>query len=261
MIMPKTILDKIIADKKDEVEQIKRMVPLSALKARIALSPPSLDFTAALRGEGIKLIAEVKKASPSRGLLCPDFDPVKLAQTYAGNGAAAISVLTDVDHFQGSLDYLAAIREAVSIPLLRKDFIFDEYQVYESAAFGADALLLIAAILEQKQLEDLMTLSRRLGLDCLVEVHNEAELTTALLAGAEIIGINNRNLSNFKVDTNTTRRLRLLIPPEIIVVSESGIKNRDDMKKMRECKVDAVLVGEALVTAGDIPAVIQELLS
>jgi indole-3-glycerol phosphate synthase len=259
--MIRTILDKILRDKRREVEQMKRKVSLPALKKRIALSKPPLDFAAALRGDGMKLIAEVKKASPSRGLLCRDFDPVRLAQTYAGSGAAAISVLTEVSYFQGSLDHLAAIREAVSIPLLRKDFIFDEYQVYESSAYGADALLLITAILSPEQLGDMLALSRSLGLDCLVEVHNEAELTTALLAGAEIIGINNRDLSTFAVDTNTTRRLRPLIPRDNIVVSESGIKNSQDMKKMKECKVNAVLVGEALVTADDIPSRIRELMS
>ncbi len=255
-----TILDKILADKKLEIEQKKQLLPLSALKERIAQYKP-LDFAAALRGDGIKLIAEVKKASPSKGVLCPDFDPVALAQTYAQSGAAAISVLTEVNYFQGSPKHLAAIREKVNIPLLRKDFIFDEYQVYESAAFGADALLLIAAILNPEQLLELRELSSSLGLSCLVEVHNEEDLFTALLADAKIIGINNRNLKTFKVDTNTTRRLRMLIPQENIVVSESGIHNQDDMKKMKECRVDAVLVGEALVTAGDIPTKIRELMS
>ncbi len=258
--MTATILDKILADKKIEVEQRKQLLSLSALKERIA-QYKLLDFAAALKGDGIKLIAEVKKASPSKGVLCPDLDPVALAGTYADNGAAAISVLTEVTHFQGSLKYLAAIREKVNIPLLRKDFIFDEYQVYESAAFGADALLLIASILSPKQLQELLEISHNLGLFCLVEVHNEDELFKALLADAKIIGINNRNLNTFKVDTNTTRRLRLLIPDENIVVSESGIHNKDDMKKMKECKVDAVLVGEALVTAGNIPAKIKELMS
>jgi indole-3-glycerol phosphate synthase len=258
--MPKTILDKIVADKKKEVEQKKQSMPLSLLKERIARQK-SLDFAAALRGNGLKLIAEVKKASPSKGLLCPDFRPVEIAQTYERNGAAAISVVTEVNYFQGSLKYLAAIREKVNIPLLRKDFIFDEYQIYESAAYGADAILLIMAILDQEKLEELLTLSRELHLSCLVEVHNEDELFKALLAGAEIIGINNRDLSTFKVDTNTTRRLRMLIPQEQIVVSESGINNKDDMKKMKECKVNAVLVGEALVTAKDIPTKMKELMS
>ena len=255
------ILDRIIDDKKREVARARRKVPLSVLMERIGNRPAPLDFAAALRGDKVRLIAEVKKASPTRGLLCPDFDPVALARTYEKSGAAAISVLTEVKHFQGSLEHLAAIREVVKVPLLRKDFIFDEYQVYESAAYGADALLLIVSILEEGSLEKLLALSRSLGLSCLVEVHHEAELTTALLAGAKIIGINNRNLDTFKVDISTTRRLRLLIPPENIVVSESGIKSRDDMKMMRECKVDAVLVGEALVTAPDIPARIKELLS
>lgn len=258
--MTAAILEKILADKRQEVEQRKRLLPLAALKEQPVQYKP-LDFAGALKGEGIKLIAEVKKASPSRGVLCPDFDPVALAQTYARNGAAAISVLTETTYFQGSLKHLADIREKVNIPLLRKDFIYDEYQAYESAAFGADALLLIAAILSREQLETLLELSRSLGIDCLVEVHNEAELFTALLADARIIGINNRDLNTFEVDTNTTRRLRLLVPEENIVVSESGIRNRDDMKKMEECRVDAVLVGEALVTAGDIPARIKGLMS
>ncbi|OGO45390.1 MAG: indole-3-glycerol phosphate synthase, partial [Chloroflexi bacterium RBG_16_60_22] len=220
-----------------------------------------LDFAAALRGDKVRLIAEVKKASPTRGLLCPDFDPVALAKTYARHGAAAVSVLTEVNYFQGSLEHLAAVKEAVDIPVLRKDFIFDEYQVYESAAYGADALLLIAAVLDPPETARLLALSRSLGLRCLVEVHNEDELMMALLAGAGIIGINNRNLRTFRVDTNTTRRLRLLVPRENIVVSESGIRNAADMKKMKECKVNAVLVGEALVTAPDIPAKIKELMS
>jgi indole-3-glycerol phosphate synthase len=256
-----TILDRIVADKKQALERSKQITPLSTLMERIARQPEPLDFAGALRGKGVRLIAEVKKASPSRGLLRPDFDPVALARTYAASGAAAISVLTEEKHFQGSLEHLAAVRQAVKIPLLRKDFIFDEYQVHESAAYGADALLLIAAILDEAQLRKLLALSRSLGLACLVEAHNEAELMTALLAGAGIIGINNRDLTTFKVNTDVTRRLRLLVPTENIVVSESGIRSRQDIKKMRECKVDAVLVGEALVTAADIPATIKELLS
>jgi indole-3-glycerol phosphate synthase len=258
--MPKTILDEILADKRYELMQQKRRVPLSALKERIAQQKP-LDFAAALRGDSLKLIAEVKKASPSGGVLCPDFRPVELAKTYARHGAAAISVLTEVNHFQGSLEHLKAIRQEVNIPLLRKDFLFDDYQIYESASYGADAVLLIMAVLSQQQLEEMLALSHSLHLDCLVEVHNEDELFQALFAGAEIIGINNRDLTTFKVDTNTTRRLRLLIPKEQIVVSESGINNKDNIKKMKECRVNAVLIGEALVTAPDIPAKIKELMS
>jgi indole-3-glycerol phosphate synthase len=254
-----TILDKIIAQKKREVEQKMQSLPVSALKKRIVLQKMPLDLAAALSGDRLRLIAEVKKASPSRGVLSPDLDPVSLARTYAQCGAAAISILTEVDHFQGSLEYLRAIREEVSIPLLRKDFIFDQYQVYESAASGADALLLITAILSQEQLEELLALSLTLGLSCLVEVHNENEVAKALLSGAEIIGINNRDLNTFTVDINTTRWLRPLIPEGRIVVSESGINNRDDIRKIKEWGVNAVLVGEALVTAGNIPAKMEEL--
>jgi indole-3-glycerol phosphate synthase len=256
-----TILDKIVADKKEALERSNKLTPLHTLLELIAQRPKPLDFAGVLRGKGVKLIAEVKKASPSRGLLRPDFDPVAMARAYAAGGAAAISVLTEEKHFQGSLDHLSAIREAVGIPLLRKDFIFDDYQLFETAAYGADAVLLIVAILEEDRLKYLLALSRSLGLASLVEAHDEKELMTALLAGAGIIGINNRDLNTFKVNTDITRRLRLLIPEDIIVVSESGIRSREDMKKMRECNVDAVLVGEALVTAADIPAAMKELLS
>ena len=258
--MPVEILSKIVAEKKKEVEQRKESVPLSALKERVAQQKPPLDFARALGGGDIKLIAEVKRASPSRGVLCPDFDPVKLARSYVQGGAAAISVLTEVNYFQGSIEYLAAIREEARLPLLRKDFIFDRYQVYESRAYGADALLLIAAILSQQQLEELLLLSRSLDMGCLVEVHNEKEVKSALLSGAKIIGINNRDLETFNVDINTTRRLRPLIPRERIVVSESGIMGHDDIEKVKAWGVNAVLVGEALVTAGDIPARIRELI-
>jgi len=260
-MMTGTILDKIVSDKRQEVAEAKRRVPLTALKERLDRRSPPFDFAAALRNGELRLIAEVKKASPSRGLLAPHFDPVKLAKAYAAGGAAAISVLTEVNHFQGSLEYLAAIRKEVAIPLLRKDFIFDDYQVYESAAYGADAILLITAILSPEKLRGLLALGDKLHLDCLVEVHDEDEMFRALLAGAAIIGINNRDLTTFNVDTDTTRRLRLLAPSEVVVVSESGIKDATDIKKMKECKVDAVLIGEALVTAADIPARMKELLA
>jgi indole-3-glycerol phosphate synthase len=256
----KTILDKIMADKKPEVARIKREVPVWALKERAGARKP-LDFAAALRGDQLNLIAEIKKASPSKGLLCPGMDPVALARLYEKNGAAAISVLTESNYFQGSLDHLEAVRAAVKVPLLRKDFIFDEYQVYEAAAYGADAVLLITALLEQRKLEELIGLCKELQLGYLVEVHNESELLTAMEASAEIIGINNRDLTTFKTTTDTTRRLRVLIPQEHIVVSESGINNRADMQKMKDCRVNAVLVGEALVTVKDIPAKMKELLS
>jgi indole-3-glycerol phosphate synthase len=253
------MLDKIVADKKEEVRQQKKEVPLSALQGRIAQRTKTRDFAAALKGDGVSLIAEVKKASPSRGILCPDFDPTALAKTYADNGAAAISVLTEERYFEGNIEHLLEIRQKVDIPLLRKDFIFDSYQVYESRASGADALLLIAAILEEAPLAELLTLSHKLGLNCLVEVHNEGEVEKVLRSGAQIIGINNRDLKTFKVDISTTPRLRALIPSDKLVVSESGISSRRHIEDLKRWGVNAALVGEALLTAGDIAAKMREL--
>lgn len=255
------MLDKIIAQKREEVEQRKKVATMTYLQKLIARQKPALDLAPALKGDHIRLIAEVKQASPSRGMLSPNFNPVELAQTYAEGGAAAISVLTEANYFMGSIEHLAAIKEVVGLPLLRKDFIFDLYQVYESRAYSADALLLIAAILGQEQLKELISLSHSLGLRCLVEVHNEGEMERAVLSEAKIIGINNRDLDTFVVDINTTRRLRPLVPKEKIVVSESGIKSRKDMEKLGKWRVDAALVGEALVTAGDVLAKMKELLS
>jgi indole-3-glycerol phosphate synthase len=254
------MLDKIIAQKMEEIEQRRKAAPLTYLQERIGGQKPPLDLAPALKGDHIRLIAEVKKASPSRGLLSPNLNPTELAQTYAEGGAAAISVLTEENYFMGSIEQLAAIREVVVLPLLRKDFIFDPYQVYESRAYGADALLLITAVLSQGQLDEMIALSHRLGLGCLVEVHNEKEVERAVLSGAEIIGINNRDLNSLAVDINTTRRLRPLVPGEKIVVSESGIKSRKDMERLERWRVDAVLVGEALVTAGDTPSKMKGLL-
>ncbi len=212
-------------------------------------------------GEGrqVTLIAEVKCASPSRGLLSPDFDPLKLAATYAANGAAAISVLTDERYFKGHLDYLRQIRQAQAIPLLRKDFICDPYQVYEARAAGADALLLIAAELDLSQLADLQALTHSLGMAALVEVHNLPELETALQSGARLIGINNRNLHTFQVSLETSQELRPLIPAEICVVAESGIHSAADVARLAAINIQAVLVGEALVTAADTAAKVREL--
>jgi indole-3-glycerol phosphate synthase len=254
------MLDKIIAQKRQETEQRKKIATMTYLQERITRQKPPLDIALTLKGDHIRLIAEVKQASPSRGMLSPNLNPIELAQTYAEGGAAAISVLTEANYFMGSIEHLAAIREVVGLPLLRKDFIFDPYQVYESRAYGADALLLIAAVLNQEQLKELVLLSHSLGLRCLVEVHNTGEVGKAVLSEAEIIGINNRDLNTFTVDITTTRRLRPLIPQERIVVSESGIKSKRDIEKLGKWGVDAVLVGEALVTAGDVMAKMKELL-
>ncbi len=258
--MSDSILNKIIADKREELKASKQVVPLVALEERLTQRRIPLDFSAALNQNRIQLIAEVKQSSPSRGVLCADFSPVTLAREYAKGGATAISVLTEANYFGGSINHLAAIRAEVHLPLLRKDFIFDPYQVYESAACGADALLLIAAILSQQQLAELLSLSYSLGMGCLVEVHNEAEIEQALHAKAQVIGINNRDLSTFAVDIDTTRRLRSLLPEQQIVVSESGISSRLDVEKLKGWGVNAVLVGEALITTADIKAKIRELM-
>jgi indole-3-glycerol phosphate synthase len=256
------ILDEIVANKKQELEVSRRSLSLADLRRMALAALPPVDFAAALRGDGIKLIAEVKKASPSRGVIRTEFDPVDVARTYAISGASAISVLTESRYFQGSLSHLKNIKTALgkTLPLLRKDFIFDPYQVYESRAYGADGLLLIVAILAPRQLAEVISLTRQLGMECLVEVHSEAELEVALKSSARIIGINNRDLSTFAVDINTTGRLRPLIPADRIVVSESGIKDRADMTRLRQWRVDAVLIGEALMSAPDIAAKMKELL-
>ncbi len=254
------MLDEIVTKKRKEVEQRKKILPLAQLKKRIAQQKPPLNFALALKGKPMRLIAEVKQASPSRGILCPNFNPTEMATTYAQGGANAISVLTEVNYFKGSIDYLAAIREVVKLPLLRKDFIFDPYQVYESRAYGADALLLIVAVLSQEQLKELLSTSHSLGLKCLVEVHNETDVERALLSGAKIIGINNRDLNTFTVDISTTGQLRPLIPRQKIVVAESGARKRKDVEKLMDWRVDAVLIGEALVTANNILTKMKELM-
>jgi indole-3-glycerol phosphate synthase len=251
----------MVAEKLKELEQRQKIVPLPELEAAIKEKPLPLDLAAALAGDRLRLIAEVKRASPSRGVLCPNLDPVKLANTYARCGAAAISVLTESRYFGGSGEDLVAIRRKLpKIPLLRKDFVLKPYQVFESRAWGADAVLLILAILDDTELKELLSLSHDLGMHCLVEVHNEEELKRALACDVKIIGINNRNLDTMAVDINVTKRLRPLIPSDRLVVSESGIKGRGDIQRLREWGVDAVLIGEALVTASDVKAKIKELL-
>lgn len=257
------ILDKIVADVLTELEGKKKRLPLRELEKMALKQPPALDFAAVLRGDSVRLIAEVKKASPSKGVIREDFNPVDIARIYAENGAAAISVLTETKYFLGSLDYLRPIKKELvdkPVPLLRKDFIIDPYQVYEARAYGADSLLLIAAILKPDKLSAFLQLSHKLGMMCLVEVHNEPELEIALNSKAKIIGINNRDLNTFSVDLNTTAKIRALIPSNHIVVSESGIKTREDMKKLKNWGVDAALIGEALMSAPDIAAQLKELI-
>lgn len=256
------ILDRIVSHNLEALEYKKRRLPVVELQRTAAEQPPAIDLASALRCDGIKLIAEVKKASPSRGVIRPDFNPVEIAKIYAGNGAAAISILTETKHFQGSLDHLNNIKKALSnkLPLLRKDFIIDPYQIYESRAYGADSLLLIVAILKPEKLLELLGISHELNMSCLVEVHDEAEVEIALKSQAKIIGINNRDLNTFGVDLATTERLHPLIPRDRIVVSESGIKERSDIERLRQLGIDAVLIGESLMSAPDIAARMRELL-
>lgn len=258
-----TILDDIFAHKRVEVARRKQTLPLEVVQAQATSVPPPRDFVAALQGAPSRpaLIAEIKRASPSRGLLCPNLDPVHLARIYRESGAAAISVLTDERFFRGSLDDLRAVRQAVALPLLRKDFIFDPYQVYEARAAGADAVLLIAAMLDDETLAGLYGLIGVLGMTPLVEVHDEAELRRVLRLKPRLVGINNRDLRTFKVDIETTARLRPLVPEGVTLVAESGIHTCADVARLAEIGVDAMLVGESLVTAQDPATKIRELTS
>jgi len=255
------ILDEIIAHKKEELAETKRQTPLTNIKSEASDAGPARGFGRSLTGPGdMRLIAEVKKASPSRGVIRDDFDPVMIAKAYEESGASCLSVLTERKFFQGSLDHLGRIRKAVTLPLLRKDFIIDEYQIHEARAAGADAILLIAACLETQQLGDYLGIARRLGLDALVESHTYAELDKSLLAGATLVGINNRDLRTFTVSLQTTLDLIKDIPDDCTVVSESGIKTRDDVLRLRQAGVDAILVGESLLREKDIGRKVKELL-
>jgi indole-3-glycerol phosphate synthase len=252
------ILDKIVNTKIEEVAHSKKNVPLADLKKRINELNVCRDFKEAISGGSCAIIAEVKSASPSRGRLVENFDPVKIATTYEKNGAAAISVLTDEKYFLGKKEYLAQINTEVKLPLLRKDFIIDPYQIYESRAIGADAVLLIVRSLGMK-LGDLIELARQLGLTALTEVNTATELSIALAAGADIIGINNRNLDTFTTDINTCKELVRSIPKDIVTVAESGIKTRKDIENVMQSGISAFLIGEALVTAPNIGEKLREL--
>lgn len=258
------ILQKIIQAKREEIASRKASVPLQDLKAQIRDLPPSRDFHAALqrrsRSGGIRLIAEVKRASPSLGVIRPDFDLEQLVRAYAGAGAAAISVLTDEPFFRGYLGDLAQVKAIVSLPVLRKDFVLDPYQVYETRRWGADAILLIAAVLDNPSLQDLLALSQEVGLHPLTEVHTSEELYRAVTAKAPIVGINNRNLTTFRVSLETTFLLIPEIPPDRVVVSESGITGRAEVHRLEAAGVDAVLIGEGLLRARDVAGKVRELL-
>ncbi|KAA3646757.1 MAG: indole-3-glycerol phosphate synthase TrpC [Chloroflexi bacterium] len=250
------ILEEIFAYKRLEVAAAKEAVPASEIQTQVADLPAVPNFAAALRNPDLpapRLIAEVKHRSPSKGILADPFEPLELARTYATNGAAAISVLTDKKYFGGSLDYLLQIAELdLGVPLLRKDFIFDEYQLLEARVAGASAALLIVGMLSKEELTTLINAANELSLTALVEVHDEKELELALTSNAKVLGINNRDLRDFSVSLETTERLRPLIPAGITVVAESGIKSQEDIARLAEAGVQAMLVGEALVTADDV---------
>ena len=256
-----TILDKIVATKREEIARSKAAVPRSVLLDQLADAPPVRDFLGALTSrESISLIAEVKKASPSKGVIRQDFHPVEIAQVYERHGAACVSVLTDQTYFQGSLDYLRAIRAAVGIPLLRKDFVIDPYQVLEARTAGADAVLLIAECLDDQALQTLHDTIVELGMTPLVELFEPENLSRVVDVGAGLIGVNNRDLRTFEVDIRRTLRLRRQIPDDRAVVGESGIRTRADVERLERGGVAAMLVGESLMRRPDIGAAVDELL-
>ena len=254
------ILDQIVAAKRQEVASLKESTPLAKLQEAINNLPPTRAFRQAISHRPCAIIAEVKKSSPSKGRIREQFDPVQIASLYQEHGAQAVSVLTDEQFFEGKGDSLAAIKKAIALPLLRKDFIIDPYQIYETRILGADALLLIAAILEQGQLREYIRLAGHLGLAPLVEIHTKQELAKALAAGAEIIGINNRDLKTFSTDLKRTLELAPMIPKGKIVVAESGISSRKDIELLMGAGVQCFLIGEALMRANDIGEKLGKLL-
>jgi indole-3-glycerol phosphate synthase len=256
-----TILNQIVESKRREIAERRARTPERELEARLAGAPAARDFRAALEaGSGVRVIAEVKKASPSAGVLRADFDPVAIARTYAGHGAAAISVLTDEPFFQGRLSYLTAIRAAVAPPLLRKDFLLDRYQLLEARAAGADAVLLIAEILDDAGLKRLLREAAALGLQALVEFYDPANLARVLDAGARLIGVNNRDLRTFVTRLEHTLDVAARLPSDACLVSESGIRTRQDILRLQAAGVRAVLIGETFMRAADIGAKVDELL-
>ena len=259
-----TILDEIMKAKGVELARHKAAIPQADLEQQVKTTPFPLNLSGALWGDKVRLIAECKKASPSKGLLSPNYDPVAMARSYAENGAAAISVLTEADYFQGSLEHLHAVKAAVgplNVPVLRKDFLFDPYHLYEARANGADAALLIVAALEESQLREMLAVAQSIWLQALVEVHNEEELGIALSCGAEIIGVNHRDLKTFNVDTSLTLKLRPMIPEGRLIVAESGMSTAEDVRPLKQAGVNAILVGEAVMTAADPGAKVRELAS
>ncbi len=256
-----TILDEIIQHKRTEVAAARQRVPLAELLACLPDAPPVRGFLSALRAaKAPALIAEVKKASPSAGVIRPDFDPVTIARAYESAGAACLSVLTDERFFQGHLDFLREIRQAVQIPVMRKEFVIDRYQVAEARAAGADAVLLIAECLDDSQLQDLYGYIRELGMDALIELYDRENAARVLSTGTQLAGINNRDLRTFTTSLNHTFELQKTVPPDVLLVSESGIRTHDDILQLREAGIGAVLVGETLMRQSDIRQAVRDLM-
>jgi indole-3-glycerol phosphate synthase len=256
------ILTAIVDKKRARLNDTKTRIAISDIKRIIKDIEDTRDFTNALKikDSGINLIAEIKKASPSKGLIRKDFDHIAIATIYEQKAVHAISVLTEEDFFQGSLSFIAEVKKITTKPLLRKDFIFDEYQIYESRANNADAILLIAALLEKNQASEYLHIAKELGLHVLFEVHDEKELETSLSLNVPIIGINNRNLKTMTIDLSTTLRLKKMIPSDKIIVSESGIRNRNDVLMLQDAGIDAMLIGTSFMESQDIGKKIDELL-
>lgn len=256
------ILEDIVSNKRRELAESKKTVPLEVLQKAMAYTPSQLSFLKVLQEQDFSLIAEIKKASPSAGVIQEDFDPLALAKAYQGAGAVALSILTERKFFQGDLDTLRYIKQLVPLPVLRKDFIFDAYQIFESKIYGADALLLIVSILQKPLLENLLGLTSMLEMTALVEVHTEKEMELALSTDAELIGINNRDLRTMKVDLGTTERLITKFPEarNRLIVAESGIQSHADVEQLKKSGVRAILVGESILRSGNIPEKIRELL-
>ncbi len=253
------ILDELARSTQRRVEKSKLEFPKMVEQALSIKKEKPFYLEEKLREPGISLICEVKRASPSKGLIAPDFPYLDIAHDYEKAGADAISVLTEPEYFLGSNQYLSEIRQEVGIPILRKDFTVDEYQIYEALTIGADAVLLICALLDTDTLRKYIAIADKLGLSCIVEAHDEAEVKSALSAGARIVGVNNRNLKDFTVDITNSARLRKLIPSDIIFISESGIKTREDVKKLEDENVDAVLIGETFMRSPDKAAMLRKL--
>ncbi|MCY3986564.1 MAG: indole-3-glycerol phosphate synthase TrpC [Candidatus Dadabacteria bacterium] len=244
------ILDDIIAHKKEELKEVKKKLPLGEFVSAAADAVPAIDFTALHEKTcGVKIISEIKRASPSKGVIRDDFDHFSIAREYETSGAFALSVLTDRRFFGGDISYLSDIRTHSALPILRKDFTIDPYQIYEARCHGADLVLLIAAVLDRVQIEEYLSLSRSLGMNCIVEVHGEEELETALLVGSEIIGINNRDLRTFDVSLDTSKRLSGMVPEGKIIISESGISSIADMQGLMSCGIETFLIGETFMRA------------